>query len=164
MITLIAMVDMADGIGDDKGNLLFNIPRDMAHFKRTTSGHKVVMGRKTWDSLPKKPLKNRENYVLTRNKNFKANGATVLHSIKDVLELAENEEVFIIGGGDIYKELMPYADKLILTHVHSFNFNARVFFPDFSAKDWKIDTESMEKHEETDRHPSFTFAVYHRRK
>lgn len=163
-ITLIAMVDMADGIGDDKGNLLFNIPRDSAHFKRVTSGKKVVMGRKTWDYLPKKPLRNRENYVVTRNKDFKANGATVLHSVKDVLEIAENDEVFVIGGGDIYKELIPYADKLIITHVHAFNFNAKIFFPDFSAKDWKIDIETMEKHEEENGRPSFTFATYERRK
>lgn len=162
MITLIAMVDMAGAIGDDKGNLLFNIPRDMAHFKRTTSGHKVIMGRKTWGSLPKKPLKNRENYIITRNKDFKANGATVIHSVKDVLELAEDDEVFVIGGGEIYKELLPYADKLILTHVHTFNFEGRVFFPDYSVKDWKVDIDSMEKFEETDKHPSFTFTTYNR--
>jgi len=161
MITMIAMVDMADGIGDENGNLLFNIPRDMAHFKKITKGKKVIMGRKTWDSLPKKPLKHRENYVLTNNKDFKANGATVIHSVDEVLELAKDEEVFVIGGGMIYSQLLPYADKLILTHVHSFNFSARVFFPHITHKEWKI--EEMEKFEETEKHPSFTFATYTRK-
>lgn len=158
---MIAMVDMADGIGDENGNLLFNIPRDMAHFKKTTKGKKVVMGRKTWDSLPKKPLKHRENYVLTNNKDFKANGATVIHSVDEVLELAKDEEVFVIGGGMIYSQLLPYADKLILTHVHSFNFRARVFFPNITHKEWKV--EIVEKFEETEKHPSFTFATYTRK-
>lgn len=160
-IALIAMVDMADGIGDADGNLLFNIPRDMAHFKNTTNGKKVVMGRKTWDSLPKKPLKNRENFVLTTNKDLKAQGATVINSVEEVLELAKDDEVFVIGGGEVYSQLLPYADKLIMTHVHSFNFEARVFFPYFNSKEWKVNIDK--KHEETEMHPSFTFATYTRR-
>jgi len=162
MISLIAMVDMGDGIGDDKGNLLFNIPKDMAHFKKVTKGKKVVMGRKTWDSLPKKPLKNRENYVLTNQKDFKDNGAKVIHSIDDVLELSKDEDLFVIGGGEIYKSLMPYADRLIITHVHSVNINARTFFPSISPRDWKIDSENMVRHEEDDNRPSFTIATYNR--
>lgn len=162
MITLVALTEMNLGIGDGDGNLLYNIPKDMAHFKRVTKGKKVVMGRKTWDSLPKKPLKNRENYVLTNNPNFKANGAEVINSIHDVLFLAENEEVVIIGGGEVYKQFMPYADKMIITHVHEVNMSARVFFPDFSHDEWKIDADSLEKNEETEKHSSFTFATYTR--
>lgn len=161
MITMIAMVDMNDGIGDKSGNLLYNIPRDMAHFKQTTKGKKIVMGRRTWDSLPKKPLRHRENYVLTKNKDFKANGAKVIHSIEEVLELSKNDDVFVIGGGEIYSQLLPYADRLILTHVHAINYSARAFFPSFSYEQWKI--EKMEKFEETEKHPSFTFTTYNRK-
>lgn len=158
MITLIATLDMADGIGDKNGKLLFNIPRHNARFKNETKGKKIVMGRKTWDSLPKKLLRNRDKYVLTRNKDFKANGTSVIHSIDEVLELANDNDVVVVGGGDIFNQIIPYADRLIVTHVHEFNFNARVFFPEFSPKDWKI--QEKEKFEETDNLPSFTFATY----
>lgn len=158
MITLIATLDMVDGIGDKNGKLLFNIPRHNARFKNETKGKKIVMGRKTWDSLPKKLLRNRDKYVLTRNKDFKANGTSVIHSIDEVLELANDNDVVVVGGGDIFNQIIPYADRLIVTHVHEFNFNARVFFPEFSPKDWKI--QEKEKFEETDNLPSFTFATY----
>lgn len=161
MITLIVMIDMADGMGDKNGKLLFNIPRHNARFKNETKGKKIVMGRKTWDSLPKKILRNRDKYILTRNKDFKANGASVIHSIDEVLELANDSDVVVVGGGDIFNQIIPYADRLIVTHVHEFNFNARVFFPEFSPKDWKI--QEKEKFEETDNLPSFTFATYNKK-
>lgn len=158
MITLIVMVDMSDGMGDKNGKLLFNIPRHNARFKNETKGKKIVMGRRTWDSLPKKLLRNRDKYVLTRNENFKANSVSVIHSIDEVLDLANDSDVVVVGGGDIFNQMIPYADKLIITHVHEFNFGARVFFPEFSPRDWKI--QEKEKFEEADNLPSFTFATY----
>ncbi len=161
MIIMISMNDMQDGIGDGNGNLLFHLPRDMVHFKNVTKGNKVVMGRKTWDSLPKKPLKNRENYIMTRNKNFKTNKAKVINSIQEVLDMSKDNDVYIMGGGEIYNQFLPYADKMIITHVHEFNLRARIFFPDFSHKEWRI--EEMTNVPETDKYPGFTFTTYIRK-
>ena len=159
-ITLIACLDMGFAIGDSEGNLLFDLPKDMQHFKSVTTGKTVVMGRKTWDSLPKKPLPKRKNYVLTKNENFVPEGnAKVLHSVEEVLEMSKSKEVYIIGGGEIYKKFIPYADNLIITHVHVVNIQGRVFFPDIDPKEWDI--KSMVKHEEDDKHEhSFTFTHY----
>lgn len=162
MITLIATVEMSGGIGDKDGRLLFDIPKNNARFKKETKGKKLVMGRKTWEVFPKKLLKNREKYVLSRDKKFKANGTKTIHSINEILELAKNNDVAIIGGGETFNQLIHYADKLIITHVHEFNFKARVFFPEFTYKDWKL--EKMEKFEETEKAPSFTFATYTKKK
>jgi dihydrofolate reductase len=150
---------MNNGIGDKDGNLLFNIEQDMKRFVSATSGKHVVMGRKTWDSLPNKPLKNRKNYVLTMDEEFEAEGATVLKSIDEVVELAKGRDVFIIGGGEIYYQTIDIADKLLITHVHVINENARVFFPDFGSKDWKI--KNHEQHKVDDF--TFAFANYERK-
>lgn len=162
MITLIACIDMADGIGDENGNLLFNIPKDMKHFQSITSGKIVVMGRKTWDSLPKKPLAKRKNYILTRDETFSPTGAKVIHDIEEVIKLGKTHDVMVIGGGEVYSQLIPHADKLILTHVHEFNFKARTFFPEYDPQDWK--PTNIQKHEADKKNPhSFTFATYERR-
>jgi dihydrofolate reductase len=162
MITLIACVDMNNAVGDGEGNLLFNLPRDMKHFKAVTSGKIVVMGRKTWDSLPKKPLEKRKNYVLTMDKKFEPVGAKVLHDIDEVLELGKKHDVFVIGGGEIYHQLIDDADRLILTHVHTVHPRGRVHFPDYDAKTWKMEGKPK-KNEADDKHKhSYTFAVYNR--
>jgi|SRR6185312_2276268 len=162
MITLIAMIEMNNGLSDKDGNLLFDLPKDMKHFRATTSGKIVVMGRKTWDSLPKKPLAKRKNYVLSKDVSFNPDGAKVLNSVEEVLELSKNSEVFIIGGGEIYEQFLPHADKLILTHVHVVHPFASTFFPDYDTKEWT--PVSMIKHEEDDKHQhSFTFATYSRK-
>ncbi|AYP68288.1 dihydrofolate reductase [Bacillus phage vB_BcoS-136] len=163
MITLIACVEMNDGIGDAEGNLLFNYPKDMQHFKSITTGKVVVMGRKTWESLPKKPLPKRKNYVLTTDTSYDAIGAKVVHDIDEILELAKSHDVYIIGGGEVYYQFMEHADKLILTHVHHIDFNARVFFPKVEVREWKL--VKATKHEADDKHEHpFTFAFYERKK
>lgn len=161
---MVAMLDMNDGLGDAYGNLLFDLPKDMARFKLLTTGKHVVMGRKTWDSLPVKPLPKRKNYVLTKDKSFEVKGRTkVLHSKDEVLEMAKSKDVYVIGGGEIYKEFMPHADTMYLTFVHSVNPMARVFFPDISLDEWYIDKTMMQKHEQDKEHShSFTFATYKR--
>lgn len=133
------MIDMAFGIGDKNGNLLFNLPKDMKHFRKETTGKTVVMGRKTWDSLPVKPLRDRENCILTRNLDFNPSldGATVVNSIEEVLEMSKEQDVYIVGGAEIYKQFMEHADELIITHVHTVNLDARTFFPDFAMDKWK---------------------------
>jgi dihydrofolate reductase len=164
MITLIACMEMNNGIGNDENDLLFDFPKDKKHFNYMTSGKIVVMGRKTWESLPKRPLPKRKNYILTRDESFKAKeGAKVIHSIDEVLELSKTFDVFVIGGGEIYEQLLPYADRLVLTHVHVVDGRARVFFPDYDYKEWKIQPNLIQKHEADEKHEhDFTFATYHR--
>jgi dihydrofolate reductase len=162
-LTLIAIIDQNFGIGDGEGNLLFNLPKDMAHFKSITSGKIVVMGRKTWDSLPKKPLEKRKNYVVTMDETFNPIGAKVLHSIEEVVELGKKHDVYVIGGGEIYYQLIDDADRLMITHVHTISPDAKVHFPDFGANDWKMVGKSV-KNDADEKHPfSFTFANYERK-
>ncbi len=113
--------------------LLWHIPEDFKHFKETTTGHAMIMGQKTFESIGK-PLPNRTNIVLTNDKNFKVEGVVISYSIPEALKKAEEtgeQEVFIIGGGSIYKQFIDLADKLYLTVVEG-NFEADTFFPDYS--------------------------------
>lgn len=163
-ITMIAMTDINLGISDEKGNLLFSLPRDMAMFKSVTSGKHVVMGRKTWDSIGGQPLPKRKNYVLTKDDSFEIQGKTkVLNSVEEVVEMSKTKDVYIIGGGEIYKQFLPLADKLILTHVHAYGENPTTFFPDYSVRDWKI-TKVIENKPDSKHKYSFTFATYIRNK
>ncbi|QPK89701.1 dihydrofolate reductase [Bacillus velezensis] len=162
-ITLIACVDINNGIGDAEGNLLYKIKKDMKHFKSITSGKIVVMGRKTWDSLPKKPLEKRKNYVLTMDESFDPVGAKVLHDINEVIELGKKHDVYVIGGGEIYYQTIDFADKLILTHVHEINTKSRVFFPDVDYRVWKL--KNIQEHDKSDEHDfTFAFATYEKKK
>ncbi|MEX2033347.1 MAG: dihydrofolate reductase [Candidatus Colwellbacteria bacterium] len=132
-ISLIAAVAENGVIGKKGAGLLWHIPEDMRHFKEATTGHAVIMGRKTWGTLGK-PLPNRVNIVITRDSDYKAEGATVTHSLAEALGVAgkhEKGEVFIMGGGEIYEQAVGLADKLYLTLVHQ-NFEGDVFFPDYS--------------------------------
>lgn len=154
---------MNNGIADGKGNLLFNLPKDMQHFKSATSGKTVVMGRKTWDSLPVKPLPKRKNFVVTMDEEFSPEGATTLYSIDEVLELGKKQDIYVIGGGEIYYQLIDDADRLLITHVHTINQDARVHFPDFGFKEWDMIGKPT-KHEADDKHKhSFSFAEYKRK-
>lgn len=139
MISIIAVIGENRAIG--RGNkLLWNIPDDMKRFKKLTSGHPVIMGRKTAESLFVFPLPNRINIVITRNENFKINSGLIANSLKEAIKIAkksnkdnkENNEIFIIGGGQIYTQALPYADKLYLTIVKDKPKNADTFFPDYS--------------------------------
>ncbi len=132
MLALIAAVDKNFLIGKENG-LPWDIPRDMKHFRETTKGKTVIMGRKTFESIGK-PLPKRRNIILTRDTEFKAEGCEVKHSIEEILELAKTEEVFVIGGGAVYKEFLPFAEKLCLTHIEA-TFEGDTHFPlqDFSG-------------------------------
>lgn len=133
---------MIAAIGKDlelgyKNQLLCHLPKDLKHFKETTSGHTVIMGRKTWESLPKKPLPNRRNIVMT-NSSQNIAGAEVAHSLAEVVEMTKDEnEVFVMGGASVYELFMPYCDKLYLTKIVS-NFEADVFFPEIDMEKWMI--------------------------
>lgn len=135
MVIAIAAVDNNWGIGRN-GNLLVNIPKDKEFFKYITNNSIVIMGRKTWDSLPKKPLPNRENYVITKTpENHSEKGAKFI-TLSKAIQMVENSEinsrVFIIGGGQIYKELLPYCAMAEITKVYK-DFEADTFFPNLDT-------------------------------
>lgn len=160
-LTLVACLDVNSGIGDGE-NLLFHLPNDLKRFKSITSGKVVVMGRKTWDSLPIKPLPKRKNFVLTMNEEFVAEGATVIHDIEDILEMSKTKEVFVIGGSELYFQLIDEADYMMLTHVHTFSPNAKNHFPDFDSKTWKVDGELVKNESDSEHEHAFTYANYKR--
>ncbi|GHT38484.1 dihydrofolate reductase [Bacteroidia bacterium] len=155
-ISLIAAVGKNNEIGCG-GNLLCHLPADMKHFRDITTGCTVVMGRKTFDSLPKGALPNRRNIVISRQLNLKSVGAEVYPSLdKAFLQLLNDEEIFIIGGAQIYEQTLPLADKLYLTKIQAAFPAADVFFPPINPKDWLV--LSRETHPADEKHPySFTF-------
>lgn len=130
-----------DGAIGKNGDLIWRISSDLKRFKALTMGHTVIMGRNTWDSLPKKPLPGRRNIVVSRNPDFEAEGATVVQSPEDALAAAEGDP-FIIGGEQIYKIFMPYATKIYLTAIDDVcpDADAHLFFP--FEYDWKPVEES----------------------
>ncbi len=149
-------MDNERGIGKNN-DLMWHLPADMKFYKETTSGHIVVTGRKNYDSIPERfrPLPNRENAVLTRNAEYEAPGALVFSSLNECLEHYKNETertVFIIGGGQIYKEAMDLdiVDEMFITHVDHV-YGAETFFPAFDEAKWKVETVfehgKDEKHE-----------------
>lgn len=134
-ISMIAAVGKNLELG--KGNeLIWHFKEDMAFFKETTTGSSIIMGRKTFESLPK-ALPRRKNIVITNKEDYKAEGATVVHSIDEALGEAENDTVFIIGGGDIYRQFLPKAQKLYLTEIDDECPDADTYFPVFNKDDYK---------------------------
>lgn len=142
-ISMIVAMDMNNGIGKD-GDMPWHLSADLKFFKKTTMGFPIVMGRKTFESLPFGPLKGRRNIVISRDKDLKIEGAEVIQKPEDVFDLfKEDEEIFVIGGGSIYKLFMPYADQLFITIIdHS--YEADTFFPDVDSETWaNADTEKI---------------------
>lgn len=123
-----------NGVIGKNGKLPWHISEDIKRFKALTTGHPIIMGRKTWESIGSKPLPNRANVIVTRDKKFKAEGGEVAHSVEEAIELAkkvEKEEIFIIGGGEIYKLALPLTDRIYLTLVYK-EVDGDTFFPDYS--------------------------------
>jgi dihydrofolate reductase len=149
MLSIIVAVAENNVIGKDNG-LIWKLPRDMKHFKETTTGHYIIMGRKTFESNGR-PLPNRTNVIITRDEKYKAEGCVVVHSLEDAIKEAKNEqEAFIIGGGVIYDLSMPLVDRIYLTKIHH-AFEGDTFFPELNMDDWNItekrDFEPDEKNE-----------------
>ena len=145
---LIAAADARWGIGKD-GKLLVSIPADMKYFQSTTSGHTVIMGRKTLESFPgHKPLKNRRNIVLTRQEDYAVEGVEVVTDIEQALDLVKDQnpdEVFCIGGAEIYRQFLPYCDKALITRIDHV-YDADAYLPDLDRDpDWKLVRESEEQ-------------------
>lgn len=162
IISLIAALAENRVIGKNN-DLPWRLPDDMKFFMETTKGHHVIMGRKNYDSLKDKykPLPNRTNIVVTRQKDFKAPGCIVVNAVEKSLEIAQqnNEpEAFVIGGAEIYKLTLPKADRLYMTEIHA-SVEGDTYFPEFSKTEWK---ETERKHHPADeRHKySFDFVIY----
>jgi dihydrofolate reductase len=133
-LTLIAAVDKMYGIGF-QGQLLWNLPADMAYFRKKTIGYSVLMGRKTFESIGK-PLKDRRNFVLTRQ-NLNIPGVEVIHDLSEILDLGE---MMILGGAEIYTLCMPYAKRILLTEVDA-KLTADTFFPKFNQSQFQCISE-----------------------
>ena len=150
-ITVLAAVGANLVIGRD-GNMPWHLPEDLAHFKATTMGHTMVMGRKTYDTIGR-ALPGRRTIVITRQLGWHAPSVEVAHSLPEALALAGPADVFVVGGSDVYRQAMPFADQLLLTEVEQ-SPEADAFFPTFSADDWR--ETAREAHE------GFAFVTYER--
>ena len=160
MITIIAAVAENNALGKNN-DLLWHLPKDFKRFKEITSGHYIIMGRKTFESFPK-PLPNRTHVIISRQNNYAPEGCIVVDSLDNALKICpENEDLFIIGGGEIYKQSINFTDKLDITKVHE-NFDATVFFPEIDLNIWQIDSEEF--HEKDEKHKyDFSFVSYSRK-
>ena len=146
MITLIAACSENRVIGK-AGKLIWHIPEDLKRFKKLTLGNPIVMGRKTFESIGK-PLPGRTNIILTRDKNYKMEGCLVYNKISDILEIFEKNNIFVIGGGEIYKQFLDKADKIELTLIHK-NFDGDTYFPQIGGE-WEITHSENSKFEDID--------------
>lgn len=156
-ITLIAAASQNQVLGKDN-KLIWHLPKDLKRFKTLTSGHCIIMGRKTFESLPK-ALPNRTNIVLTRNPAYQAQDAVVVHSVEEALEHSKNDgQPFILGGGEIYSLFIPIAHKIELTRIHH-NFEGDAYFPKIDPKQWKLIFQ--EDYYKKEDHPyDFSFLTY----
>ena len=161
MTIMIAAAAENNALGKDN-KLLWHLPDDFKRFKQLTTGHYIIMGRKTFESFPK-PLPNRTHIIVSRQLNYSRNARAadciVVDSIQKALEIVpKNEDSFIIGGGEIYRLGLPYADKIELTLVHT-SIEADTFFVDIDKHEWKLESETF--HPKDDRHHlDFTFQTY----
>lgn len=149
-------------IGKDN-DLVWHLPADLKYFKQTTKGHTLIMGRKTFESLGN-PLPHRDSWIVTRNKNYAHEGITVFNSLESAIKKAETkglETIFILGGGDIYKQSMDIADKLFITEVHA-EFDGDTFFPEIDEKIWKEVSREEHKADEKNRY-DYAFVKYLRK-
>jgi dihydrofolate reductase len=157
---MIAAAAENNALGKDN-QIIWHLPNDFKRFKALTSGHHIIMGRKTFESFPK-PLPNRTHVVISRQKGYNPDGCIVVDSIEKALAICpQNENTFIIGGGEIYKLALPFTDKIELTRVHN-NYEADAFFPAINDVEWKIvnsEFQSKDEHHLVD----FSYVTYIRK-
>ena len=159
MISIIVAIARNGVIGGDN-RLLWHISEDLRRFKALTTGHPVVMGRKTWESLGR-PLPGRTNVVLTRQPDFAPEGAVVVHSLEEAVRMfPPQEEVFIIGGGELYAQALPLADRLYITTVEA-DYEGDVRFPKWDRSQWQLTSRELHERGEKFEHP-FEFVDYAR--
>ena len=157
MISIIVAIseDYGIGLGND---LLWYIPNDLKYFKKVTLGKPVIMGKRTWESLPRRPLPGRRNIVITDVRDEKLEGAETVYSIDEAVSMCgAGEEAVIIGGGSVYRQFMPLADKLYITKVFK-KTEADVFFPEIKSDEWRLVSEEQHLSEE----PPHSYLIYER--
>jgi dihydrofolate reductase len=161
MIILIAAVAENNALGKNN-DLLWHLPKDFKRFKEITSGHHIIMGRKTFESFPK-PLPNRTHVIITRQKDYVYEGCIVVQDLDRALAVCpKNETVFVIGGGEIYSQSIHFADQLDITRVHH-SFAADVYFPEIDPKIWELTSEEF--HPKDEKHLyDYTFQTFVRKK
>jgi len=159
MITIIAAIAEDNALGKNN-QLIWHLPADLKRFKQVTYKHHVIMGRKTFESLGK-PLPNRTNIIITRNPNYTIEDCVVVNSLKQAIEAAkEDENPFILGGAEIYKQAIEFADKLDLTFIHH-KFDADAFFPEIDTTIWKETSREFHKADEKNKY-DYSFVSYKR--
>jgi dihydrofolate reductase len=162
MITIIAAMAKNNALGKNN-DLIWHLPADLQRFKKRTSGHHILMGRNTFESIGK-PLPNRTSVIITRNKSYQQEGCKVVHSIEEAIQFSKKEpEVYIIGGAQVYKETMEkdLADRLEMTLVHQ-AFEADVFFPEIDLKIWKELSREEVKADEKNKY-DYSFVTFVKR-
>lgn len=159
-LTMIAAAAKNNALGKDN-DLIWHISEDLKRFKRLTSGHAIIMGRKTFESMPK-ALPNRTNIILTKKEDYQPEGALVVHTVKAALALVKEDiQPFIIGGGEIYRLFMENCDRIELTRVHH-DFEADVFFPSIDTDKWTI--VAQEDISATDNQPyNYSYLTYEKK-
>lgn len=160
MVTIVVAMGKNHGIGKEN-QLLWHLPKDLKHFKELTSGHPIIMGRKTYESIGK-PLPNRTNIVISRKQDWFQEGILIVGSIKEAVKFAQkiDENVFIIGGGNIYEQTLDFTDRIEVTMVDA-TLEADTFFPKIDENIW-IKTDEIH-HEKDEQHAfDFTFQTYER--
>jgi len=157
-LTIIVATDAQRGIGINN-TLPWKLPEDLAHFKRTTSGHPIIMGRKTFDSIGR-PLPNRRNIVITRNGAWRHEGVEVVTSVEQAIALLNGAEGFVIGGAEIYRQTLPLAQRLIITEIAA-TYACDAFFPEPDAAIWQ-ETE-RENHVSENMKLSYAFVTLRRK-
>jgi len=151
----------ANGVIGKDNDMPWHLPRDFAFFKAETLGKRMLMGRRTWESLGGKPLKGRTSLVMTRDRSFNPEGALILHTLEEALqEGRKTDELMVIGGAEIYRMMLPYADKLIVTHIDE-DFDGDTHFPEVNWSMWR--ETSRIKGIRDDKNPyDYYFLVYER--
>lgn len=158
---MIAAVAENNALGKNN-DLLWHLPLDFKRFKEITSGHYIIMGRKTFESFPK-PLPNRTHVIITRQKDYKHEGCIVVENLEKAIAVCpKNEDLFIIGGGQIYTQAIPLADQLDITRVHN-SFDADVYFPEIDPEIWELTAEIFNPKDEKHLF-DYTFQTFVRKK
>ncbi|OZT10812.1 dihydrofolate reductase [Priestia aryabhattai] len=158
MISLIVAMDNNRLIGKEN-DLPWRLPADLQYFKQTTTGHTIVMGRKTFESIGK-PLPNRRNVILTGNKDYHHEGVKVIHSVDDLISLEEESEFFVIGGATVYEQTMNVATRLYVTHIEE-AFEGDTYFPEIDSSVWKEVSKKQGVKDEKNPYVYY-FTVYER--
>jgi dihydrofolate reductase len=146
MIVTIAAVAENNALGKNN-ELVWHLPNDFKRFKELTSGHYIIMGRKTFESFPK-PLPNRTHVVITRQQNYQPEGCIIVNNIENAIKACpENKTIYIIGGGEIYNQALVFSDKIEITKVHG-DFEADAFFPEIKTEEWELVQSDFNKKDE----------------